>query len=200
MSAGLSLCQLQKHPCMASKDSLIEYHVVGIRICPRGTSKSDAMPCRRLLKGLLPELSKAMAEVEKKEQVMSYHLVWATCIHVALYQLLTSRYCITLRSCVRSGTGLINDRAHVMPVQALLDPSDRKAEDQRRREAALRHIQDDYEARKLVQERQRLALQAAEDAANAKAAAEAAQAAQRAAAQHEEEEEDEEEKEMRKKS
>ena len=80
----------------------------------------------------------------------------------------------------------LTSRARMRPLQALLAPSDRKAEDQARREAALRHIQDDYEARKLVQERQRLALQAAEDAAAAKAAAEAAE---RAAAQQEEHEE-----------
>jgi hypothetical protein len=70
-----------------------------------------------------------------------------------------------------------------VPLQALTSTPDRKVQDAARREAALRHIQDDYEARKLVQERQRLALQAGEDAARAKAAAEAAE---RAAAQQEE--------------
>ena len=41
-------------------------------------------------------------------------------------------------------------------------PSDKKAEDQKRREAALSHIRDDYESRRMVQERQMLAAQAAQ--------------------------------------
>ena len=46
-------------------------------------------------------------------------------------------------------------------MQAALKQSDKKAEDQKRREAVLSHIQDDYESRRVVQERQMLAAEAA---------------------------------------
>ena len=151
------------------------------------------MQCCRLLKGLQPELSKAMAEVEKKEQVISPTASeWIHKAHAYLSCALCIFHIFKLNASARTIIKLQSDEAGTLPGQALLDTSDKKAEDQRRREAALRHIQDDYEARKLVQERQRLALQAAEAAAKAKADT---QAAQRAAAQHEDsgeyEEEDE---------